>query len=223
MSPEKLTAEQIERFWGRVQKSDGCWVWMGKPDKDGYGIMRIGGRKAERAHRLSWIIDRGPIPEGLWVLHHCDNPTCVRPDHLFLGTAMDNAVDCNRKGRRRPSKGEDCYNAKLSKADVAKIVKEYIPIVMTQDMLAKKYGVSQATISHVLRGGHWKHVDRKTVRLPRTVTHASCPARAKKISAEIAAKIRAAYVRGKVSQQSLADRFGIAQTMVSNIIIGKNW
>lgn len=94
-----------DRFWDKVIKHDeGCWEWTGKPDRNGYGEL-TGGRYAERnlhrvrANRLSWEIHNGPIPEGLWVLHTCDNPPCTNPAHLYLGTVVDNVRD--RTVRRR--------------------------------------------------------------------------------------------------------------------------
>jgi len=90
-----------DRFWSKVQKTENCWLWMGARTKLGYG--QRGGRKTGRryTHRLSWEMRFGPIPEGLCVLHHCDNPPCVNPDHLFLGTKKDNTQDMIAKGRGR--------------------------------------------------------------------------------------------------------------------------
>jgi hypothetical protein len=89
-----------ERFWSRVRKSDGCWEFVSGASK-GYGYLNIGRRDEQEvlAHRYSWELHNGPIPDGLLVLHRCDNPPCVRPDHLFLGTKKDNADDMVRKGR----------------------------------------------------------------------------------------------------------------------------
>lgn len=90
-----------ERFWEKVEKSDGCWLWTGSTIS-GYGYLHSGDklvRKPLRAHRASWAIHHGPIPDGLWVLHHCDTPLCVRPDHLFLGDRRANMLDAARKGR----------------------------------------------------------------------------------------------------------------------------
>jgi hypothetical protein len=99
-----------ERFWPKVVKSDGCWLWVGAKFERGYGCIvaggpRINGRPAERrhlyAHRVSYELSVGPIPDGLYVCHHCDNPPCVNPSHLFLGTATDNNRDREAKGRGR--------------------------------------------------------------------------------------------------------------------------
>jgi hypothetical protein len=90
------------RFWSKVIKSDKCWTWTGAINKHtGYGTIGLGRRsgKTRGAHRVSWELAHGPIPEGLYVCHRCDNKRCVRPDHLFLGTAEDNAQDALRKGR----------------------------------------------------------------------------------------------------------------------------
>src|ERR1700722_1599308 len=90
-----------ERFWSKVQKSEGCWLWIGCRHRQGYGKLHTGGKigKVVPAHRISWGVNFGPISDGLWVLHKCDNPPCVRPDHLFLGDRKDNMVDCAQKGR----------------------------------------------------------------------------------------------------------------------------
>ena len=89
-----------DRFWARVdvQKGDACWQWVAGRDADGYGAISHN-RIQLKAHRLSWELENGPIPERICVLHHCDNPSCVRPDHLWLGTQAENMADRNQKGR----------------------------------------------------------------------------------------------------------------------------
>jgi hypothetical protein len=108
--PAKISA----RFWRKVQKSDeGCWIWLSSLNSKGYGRFRdpLEPRKSKRvfAHRYSWQQTNGSIPDGMLVLHTCDNPKCVRPDHLFLGTHKDNAIDKMIKGRHQATTNPDCY------------------------------------------------------------------------------------------------------------------
>lgn len=137
----------IAVFWSRVTKSDGCWEWNGARHKGkcAYGSFRPGGiYKASHsyAHRFSWIIHRGKIPDGLWVLHKCDNPPCVNPQHLFLGTAADNVRDASMKGR---------MTHKLSDAEVAEIRALRARGIPTEN-IRQMYGVSSGHISSIVRG-----------------------------------------------------------------------
>lgn len=86
-------------FWSHVRKDPGCWEWQGYVGPDGYGQGHLG-MKRGHAQRIAWELTNGPIPDGMFVCHRCDNRICVRPDHLFLGTALDNIRDMDRKGRR---------------------------------------------------------------------------------------------------------------------------
>lgn len=108
-----FTDERIARFWTQVQKGDGCWSWRNKPNKKGYGRVHWYG-EIWLAHRLSWVLHHGPIPHGLYICHHCDNPICVRPDHLFLGTPKDNAADMARKGRASRNTGAAVLHRNLT-------------------------------------------------------------------------------------------------------------
>jgi len=142
------------RFWGKVVKSDGCWLWVGVKNTSGYGIISLGRRDEGKvsAHRLSWELHYGPIPHGRHVLHRCDTPSCVNPGHLFIGTHQDNMKDMESKGRRGktgPIKGAGA-KSDLSKEQVVALKADYE--IMSQQQLAAKYGIGQSTVSRILRG-----------------------------------------------------------------------
>lgn len=105
-----------ERFWRLVRKSEGCWLWVGKIEASGYGRIWIEGLKQEGAHRVSWELHNGPITDGLFVLHRCDVKTCVNPEHLFLGTQLDNMRDRLAKGKY--ARG-DAHHSRRRTIDVA--------------------------------------------------------------------------------------------------------
>lgn len=155
------------RFWPLVQKGEGCWEWQGAKEHHGHGRLRMHG-KFIRAHRYSWELHYGPIPAGLAVCHKCDNPPCVRPDHLFLGTAADNAHDRDQKGRT--SRGsEHAASVKnrlrgsgmsdvLTEADVVAIRSRVTGRFGEQSALAREYGVHPSVISNIVRRRRWTHV-----------------------------------------------------------------
>lgn len=156
-----------ERLLKNVDMSSGCWIWTKFRDKDGYGGTHInlpgGGQRGVRAHRLAYTVFVGEIPDGKLVLHKCDNPACINPDHLFLGTQSDNIRDCVRKGRfkgglhRHGPRGENHPFSKITEADVLSIRSEYAAGARQVD-LASKYGLHQTTISDIVRRKIWKHV-----------------------------------------------------------------
>ena len=104
--------ELLKRFTSHVDKSGDCWLWQPGKDKDGYGKIKVAGKHL-RAHRLSYELYVGPIPESVMVLHRCDVPGCVNPDHLWLGTALDNNRDRDQKGRNRYAKRTHCVHGHL--------------------------------------------------------------------------------------------------------------
>lgn len=138
----------MPRLWDKVDVGGPgeCWLWTGAKNKDGYGSVGMGNGKTELAHRAVWLELVGSIPAGKYVLHTCDNPSCVRPDHLWLGTQADNVADCARKGRRNQSRIR-----KLTPNQRLAIAMAYANGNITQDKLASLYGVSQATISYIVR------------------------------------------------------------------------
>lgn len=96
----ELAAGWRQRFYGYIQVTDDCWLWTGGRNPKGYGVFKVSGVGFRGAHRVAWELANGPAPAGLCVLHHCDNPRCVRVDHLFLGTKADNSADMVAKGRQ---------------------------------------------------------------------------------------------------------------------------
>lgn len=116
--PMQIRRSIEERFWAKVARSDGCWLWLAAKDGCGYGHFYPESRKLMKAHRMAWELLKGSIPDCLCVLHHCDNPSCVNPDHLFLGTKKDNTQDAIAKGRDKAwLDGGKAWWAKLSKAE----------------------------------------------------------------------------------------------------------
>ncbi len=146
----------VERFWAKVIKSDNCWLWSGKPNNDGYGIIILRKGISERAHRFSWIVHYGAIPKGMCVCHHCDNPACARPDHLYLGTIGDNNRDRSRK--HRSAMGERVPSAKLTIDDVRAIRATYAKGTVSMRELARRFGCLHPTISHIVNGRSWRSV-----------------------------------------------------------------
>lgn len=158
-----FTEKTKRLFFKHVEKTDGCWNWIGSKRSRGYGYVRLpktfdSEKRVVPAHRMSYAIHHGSIPSDKMVCHKCDNPSCVNPDHLFLGTAKDNCFDMLRKGR-------DCIGS-LNQSQVDEI-REFFrlnPDASKPDAAAK-YGVTRFTIYHILSGKTWK-LRREVVREP---------------------------------------------------------
>lgn len=129
-----------------VKKTDGCWGWTGATDKDGYGIFTYEG-KTYRAPKVALALDGRPVPPGKLACHHCDNPICIRPDHLYPGTQLQNMADAVKRNRLRP-------RTKLT----ADQVREIRAAAGTHDAIAASYGVARATISLILEGKTWRNL-----------------------------------------------------------------
>ena len=142
-----------KRFWEKVDKNgpNGCWIWVAHKDKNSYG--RIDGKYA---HIISWELNNSPILNSLHVLHHCDNPACVNPDHLFLGTHQDNMKDMIEKNRQ--AKGEKNGMSKLTEKIVLEIRADWATGKYTQQKLAKKYNNKRGTVCDVIKNKTWKHI-----------------------------------------------------------------
>ena len=148
-----MNNSMVERFWGHVRIIDGCWEWTGSKNKWGYGKF-YRDRKTIPAHRAAYEIAFGPIPDGLWIRHKCDNPSCVNPSHLESGTPTDNNRDTVTRGRRNDARGQDAGHTKLTDSQVLSIRSD----TRTVYGLAEENSVSPSTISRVINGRGWAHV-----------------------------------------------------------------
>lgn len=148
-----------DRFWSKVIKTKSCWNWIGTIQR-GYGIFYIDAKNPVRAHRYSYELNIGEIPKGLLVCHKCDNPRCINPKHLFIGTIADNNLDCKNKGRliRPPNQtGSNHSQHILTEKDVLNIRDAYKNGFKQKD-LAILYGVAKNTIHKVCKYKTWNHI-----------------------------------------------------------------
>lgn len=144
-----------DRFWPKVEKSEGCWLWTAARTPRGYGHLRYRNEYL-LAHRASWEIHFGPVPDDLKVLHTCDTPACVRPDHLFLGTSLDNHDDMKAKGRS--AKGEKHGGARLTEAQVLEIRARFAAGGISQGALRAMYGITQSHVRSIITRKTWRHL-----------------------------------------------------------------
>ena len=147
-----------ERFWYYTQQGEGCWMWTGSVGSGRYGVVDLGSPEGKRhstaAHRFSWELHFGPIPDGVLVCHHCDNPPCVNPAHLFLGTIQENMDDRNNKMRH--AHNERHGRAKLT-LDQVQNIRLAFSTGVSKRSLSKQYGVVHSAIRSIIAGRTWKH------------------------------------------------------------------
>jgi hypothetical protein len=155
-----------ERFWSKVDRRgpDECWLWTARIH-GGYGVFAVRGDKfrMRSAHRVAWELSNGPIPPGMCICHHCDNPPCCNPHHLFAGTHADNMADMRRKGRdNHPggtrNAGSVNGQAKLTDADVRAMRRAHVVTKIPTITLAKQFGVSHVAAWYVVHRVTWKHI-----------------------------------------------------------------
>lgn len=159
-------------FWGRVicqERDDTCWEWQGPLNHNGYGRFYSEGKRSQ-AHRVAWELTFGSVPESVCVCHKCDNPSCVNPAHLFLGSRADNLRDMDEKGRRshgrahskamigKTVRGEKHYRAKLVNAQVFEIRHRYAAGGVLQRELADEFGIDRSQVSHIVNMKSWRHL-----------------------------------------------------------------
>ncbi len=159
---ERLTTKAKARFWSKVNKTSGCWNWRASRDSHGYGRFSLNGRGAGpvAAHRVSWVLEHGEI-DGAEVCHSCDNPACVNPNHLFIGTHSENMKDAQAKGRMKiKSKGKPGSRhslAKLTEMQVLEMRKMKAAGVKNR-RIAEFFGVCYSAAQKITTGKLWKHV-----------------------------------------------------------------
>ena len=206
--PKPIPVE--DRFWSKVEKTRGCWFWTGHTNGAGYGLLLYDGRK-QLAHRIAWELTHGPIPKGELILHRCDTPACVNPDHLRLGTQRDNMRD------RLVNARNHYVGVKLTEKDVKRIVKRY-KAGETQKEIADSYDVSLPTVSGIIRGIYWTHVTQK-LEMPRRGQRNTDQ---RKLTESDVVAIRSQYEAGE-TQKKLADEFGVSKALVQQIVTRRAW
>lgn len=212
-----------QRFWKYVNKTDTCWLWTGATRNFGYGAINAGGKygKAESAHRVSWLIHFGEIPADLCVCHHCDNPLCVNPNHLFLGTRTDNNHDMQRKGRvSGGSKGEHHHQSKLTERQIVEIRTLFNTGSVNLSDLALRYGVTVQTIHSIVHGKTWPNaggpISTDNMRLGARNNHSTLT------QAQVLA-IRQDYTNGILTQSDLAEKYNTTPQTIHRIVHRKAW
>lgn len=154
VSPDATLEERL-RHHGWTVEASGCWTWRGALNGHGYGQLAVGAARPEIASRAAYMAWVGPLADGAVVCHRCDNPPCINPAHLFIGTRGDNNQDMAAKGRH--AHGARAPYARLTDADVFEIRRRYAAGGIRYVDLADEYGVSKSEIGHVVLGKRWRH------------------------------------------------------------------
>ena len=211
--------KDIERFWSKVNKTENCWEWTGSLQTGGYGVFKVKGKQVY-AHRFSFSLTFTE-PGELYVLHHCDNPKCVRPDHLFAGTPADNSADCVSKGRA--ARGSQDGNAKLTEQAVLAIREKYARGGVGQRALAREYGTSQSTIQYALNRRSWKHVHDSNDFSNKDRTLRGSQNGAAKLTEQAVLAIRERYSKGETNRSALAREYRVDYKTIWCILNRQAW
>lgn len=212
-----------ERFWSKVEKTEQCWIWRGSLGNGGYGVISISvilpnGRRAScpmRATHVALELTHGrSVPPGVFVLHSCDTPACIRPDHLRLGTAQDNADDM--RVRNRMARGSQRGHAKLTEPMVSAMRAEYLAdTTMSYERIAAKYGATRAAVAGALTGATWQHV-------PGAIEPHALK-RTRRLTEDQVRSIYRRHLDARESMSAIATSLGVTRTTVFNILHGYVW
>lgn len=210
-----------QKFWDMVVvgEDDECWEWQGGCTRAGYGRFSSGRRKEQYAHRFSWELSNGrEIPKGQYVLHSCDNPPCVNPAHLRIGTPFDNVQD--RVNRYRQPRGERVGGSKLTALKVLRIRLLYArDPSASYTTIADQFGIAVSTVMNVVKGSTWTHLPIFDVKVSKVYRVAKPNA---KLTPQQVEEIRASFNDG-VPQYILASRYKISRPTVHGIVKRINW
>ena len=226
-----LTDQHVAKFWARVRKTQYCWVWTGTvQSRMGHGVMRVSGR-GESAHRVSWEIHQGPIPPRMCVCHSCDNPPCVNPDHLFLGTQRDNMADMTAKKRYSTKQGILHPNARFSEGEVW-LIRRLFDRGVPQNLIAKMFRTSPGGVNGIARRTSWTHLpeDPSTAELPmyrrrsrQELGSFRGPNNGRAILSEADVhQIRILLAQG-IFGAVIARQYGVSPGTISQIKFGRSW
>lgn len=237
----------VDRFWSKVNKTDGCWTWTASVNAKGYGQFGpFQNRHHDLAHRVAYQLTVGPIPQQLCVLHRCDNPPCVRPDHLFLGTRADNNRDmANKKrsalgdkngSRKNPERvaGERNPMAHLTSGDVTSIRSRYAHEAVSGRTLAAEYGISESAVYRILNDQAWQSVEpmRQLVLPKRHAQRYAFPETRHYATGERSGKAKLTQVDVEAIRErrdqgetfsSLGKAFGVSPSNIRWIVAGRTW
>lgn len=223
--PVDFKAKSVPRFWAKVDKRgpDECWEWKASKFYNGYGhfyFIRANGKSDQLSHHYAWELHFGEIPRGYHVLHRCDNPGCVNPKHLFLGTHQDNMKDMDKKGRRKNIRGISCPWSKLKETDILEIRNIYATQPIAMKEIAKRYNVTEPTIHSIIHGKTWVHVSGGECCV-NTVQRGSL---VRAILTEKDVKeIRRRYDSGQSEGRELAQDYGVSLACIYAVTSRRTW
>lgn len=213
-------SDPAQRFWSKVQKTETCWNWTGSKVQ-GYGVFSMGvHRRGIRAHRLSYEWAHGvTLPIGIVVCHHCDNPQCVRPEHLFVGTTADNVRD--KVAKNRHDHGERHAMAKMTEAQAVESIRRYYAGGVTQAEIGQQLGIGRNAVSRLVNGRRWAHLRNEIASVRTRTGRQNAGLLHSAITPDIALAIFRA--KGTAPAAKIAETFGVTLKIVQTIHAGDRW